>query len=88
MKQYRLYTEDKNRKWLIREVSKHFMSFTVYNVIGFWKGKQEKSLVIEILSDHLIPAVKFSLLCKAICGYNRQACVVVTTSDCDMEFLS
>ncbi|HDY89157.1 MAG TPA: hypothetical protein ENH82_13710 [bacterium] len=88
MKQYRLYTENKNRKWLIREVSKHFKNFTTYKTVGFWEGEQEKSIVIEILSDHLIPAVKLSLLCKAICGYNRQQCVMITTSDCDMEFLS
>ncbi len=88
MIQCRIYTQDKHRRWLFREVSKHFKHFTAYSTVGFYKGGQRKLLVIEILSAHAIPTVKFSLLCKAICGYNRQQNVVVTISDCDVRVFS
>lgn len=35
----------------IETISKYFDGFTAYEVIGYWKGSQEKTLKIEIVSD-------------------------------------
>jgi len=45
---YRILTEDKNRKLVQDEVSRHFSGYTVYTGIGVWQGGTEKNLTIEI----------------------------------------
>lgn len=48
MSLYRISTENKNRNDIIKVVSRYFEGFTLIEGIGYWKGKQEKSLIIEI----------------------------------------
>jgi NAD(P)H-flavin reductase len=38
---------------IVQAVNKHFAEFTAYEVIGYWKGTQEKSLKVEILTEEL-----------------------------------
>lgn len=45
---YRIITENKNKTDICRIVSLSFNDFTVYETIGYYNGKQESSLVIEI----------------------------------------
>lgn len=35
----------------IKIISSHFDGFTAYEVIGYWKGSQEKTLKVEIVSE-------------------------------------
>jgi len=35
----------------IKIISYYFEGFTAYEVIGYWKGSQEKTLKVEIVSD-------------------------------------
>lgn len=35
----------------IETISKYFDGFTAYEVIGYWKGTQEKTLKVEIVAD-------------------------------------
>ena len=35
----------------IKTISKYFDGFTAYEVIGYWKGTQEKTLKVEIVAD-------------------------------------
>jgi hypothetical protein len=46
---YRIYTEEKNKKAIVRLVSEHFESFTLQPTLGYYRGKPEKSIVIEIV---------------------------------------
>jgi acetolactate synthase regulatory subunit len=45
---YRIYTEDKNRTRILRLASAHFDSFTVQPIDGYYQGKRERSIVVEI----------------------------------------
>lgn len=45
---YRIMTEDTNRRGIQQILSQHFTAFTVFPALGCWKGKQERSLVIEL----------------------------------------
>ncbi len=49
---YRIYTEATGhyRDNAIAEVAKEFNSFTVYAADGYWKGKPEASVVVEIVA--------------------------------------
>ena len=46
---YRIYTQEKNREKILKLVSRQFESFTVQPVLGYYKKKQEKSIVLEIV---------------------------------------
>lgn len=45
---YRLFTENKNKTIVLGIVSSHFPGFTVYEGQGYWKGKAEETLIVEI----------------------------------------
>lgn len=74
---YRLYTENKNKRWICQLVSQHFNGFSVTEQIGYWRGKKEKSLCIEIIADAGGTMHYISRIVKAIQGYNKQNEVLV-----------
>ncbi|KKL74174.1 hypothetical protein LCGC14_2067550 [marine sediment metagenome] len=86
----RIITERKNVRWVCGLMGEFFPSFTVYKATGFWMGKREKSLVIEIdlfdNSDHLFDA-NIKMIVKKICGFNRQQSVLVQKIESKSELL-
>ena len=46
---FRIYTEAKNQRDIIRLAGKAFESFTLQPTFGYYQGKPEKSIVIEIV---------------------------------------
>lgn len=48
---YRIYTEDKNRSEVIERVTRDFDGFTVMTGDGYWKGKVENCLILEIITS-------------------------------------
>lgn len=57
MQKYYIYIGSNNKthklesEEAISTISKYFDGFTAYEVIGYWKGSQEKTLKVEIVSD-------------------------------------
>lgn len=84
---YRIMTENKRKKFIEQLVSEHFTGFSMHTQIGYWKGKREKSLCIEIVSDSPATALKITRICKAICGYNKQDCVLVQTIPAEVKLI-
>ena len=82
-KQYRIYTQRKNLKWMATMISEYFGGFTVYKTAGHWNAKAEKSVVIEIIiGDNQILAPRWILeIRKKIEAYNEQECVLITKSE-------
>jgi hypothetical protein len=48
-KVYRIYTQDVQRKRVIKLVTSRFEGFTLQPTFGYFKGRLEKSIVIEIV---------------------------------------
>jgi putative component of toxin-antitoxin plasmid stabilization module len=46
---YRIYTEQKNKREIVSLAGKQFESFTLQPTQGYYKGKGEKEIVIEII---------------------------------------
>ena len=46
---HRIYTEDIRRRSVIRAVGKVFDNFTLQPTTGFYKGRGEASIIIEII---------------------------------------
>jgi hypothetical protein len=74
---YRIYTENTKRQHVIRDaVSKRYPGFTLIKGVGYWQGKREQSLIIEIITPR--PDDKTILkLAGDIKRLNRQESVLV-----------
>jgi hypothetical protein len=46
---YRIYTEEKNKKAIVNLIGRQCDSFTLQSTLGYYQGKAEKSIVIEIV---------------------------------------
>jgi hypothetical protein len=46
---YRIYTEEKNKRDIVRLAARQFENFTLQPTIGYYQGKPEKSIVIEFV---------------------------------------
>jgi hypothetical protein len=83
---YRIYTEDKDRDIIYALIGAYYDGFTVLPGIGFWKGGQEKCLVIEIIGcpDDM---EDIEILCKAIRETNAQQAVMLTVQEVTADLL-
>ena len=73
---HRIYTEDKRRATIVRVISKQFESFTLQPTTGYYRGKPEKSIVLEIVGAK---ESQVKWLAARIREINRQASVLVIT---------
>ena len=83
---YRIITENKNKAAILSMVSGVFDGFTAIESTGFWRGKQENSLIIEIVC----PEFNYKDLigvCIAIKRYNCQESVLLQAIELSSEFI-
>jgi hypothetical protein len=73
---HRIYTEDKRRATIVRAIAKQFESFTLQPTTGYYRGKPEKSIVLEIVGAK---ESQVKWLAARIREINRQASVLVIT---------
>jgi len=73
---HRIYTEDKRRATIGRIISKQFESFTLQPTTGYYRGRPEKSIVLEIVGAK---ESQVKWLAARIREINRQASVLVIT---------
>jgi hypothetical protein len=73
-KVYRIYTQDVCRKRVIKLVTSKFESFTLQPTRGYFKGRPEKSIVIEIVEAK---QKEIELLARGIGEINGQKSVLV-----------
>ena len=73
---HRIYTEDKRRATIVRAISKQFDNFTLQPTTGYYRGKPEKSIVLEIVGAK---ESQVKWLAARIREINRQASVLVIT---------
>jgi hypothetical protein len=83
MQLYRIHTENKNRKWLEQIIAERFSGFSIQEQTGYWQGKKEKSLCIEIMSSRKSDPIRIQEIVKMICGYSYQDCVLVQIINLD-----
>ncbi len=75
-KVHRIYTEDVGRTAIVRVLSKKFENFTLQPTAGYYRGKRENSIVIEIVGA---PESEIKWVGKQIREINQQASVLVIT---------
>ena len=84
MLKYNIYTEQKNIEWLKSIVAENFPGFTVYYTDGCWERMDEKSVMIEIITDNPAAEHWLQLIALKIKGYNRQDSVLITKSNLEV----
>jgi hypothetical protein len=73
---YRTYTEDLRRRAVVRAISKKFASFTLQPITGYYAGKAENSIVLEIVGA---TDSEIKWLAAQIREIDQQASVLVVT---------
>lgn len=82
---YRIQTEDINRENIIAIVSQYFDGFTIIPAIGYYRGKPENSITIEIVCIH--PSSDIEKIAFEIKIANKQECVLISTIESDFRFV-
>ena len=85
MKSYRIFTENKNKTEVIQLTGAIFDGFTIVEALGYWQGKAEDSLIIEVVTEHsdLVDA-----LAKAILVANEQQAVLIVDGSGDGRLIN
>ena len=84
MKKYEIYTENKNLLVIETVVGASFSGFTIQQTTGYWKGRQEPSLIITIITED-VDAIQSTA--EAICAFNAQESVLVVSTPVLVEFV-
>jgi hypothetical protein len=71
---HRIYTEKKNKKAIVDLIAKQFDGFTLQPTLGYYRGKAEESIVIEIVGA---TAAKIKRLAGQIGRMNGQQSVLI-----------
>lgn len=74
---YRILTENKNRQAIESICARRFLGFTVTEAKGYWQGKAESSLIIDIDTLGEEGAISVYQTAKEIKEYNNQESVLV-----------
>jgi hypothetical protein len=85
MKTYRIYTENKNLEGIKKILNRAFESYTLLEGVGIWKGTEEKSLIIEVLSR--INKGYFEIVADDIKELNNQQAVLLTVSEIESNLI-
>lgn len=80
---YKLYVGSNNKTHklevgkIVGTVAKYYEGFTYYKSTGYWKGKREKSLIVEISGAKQNEVKKLS---KVLCKVLKQEAVAIQKS--------
>lgn len=74
---YRILTENKEREWIERRASQKFSAYTIYEVVGYWSGKAESTLIIEIDSLDEVVDIQVRQLATDIKFKNEQEAILI-----------
>ena len=74
---HRIYTEKKNERQIIRLASARFESFTAQPTAGYYRGKREPSVVLEIIGARQRAVDE---LAESIRKMNGQKSVLILTT--------
>ena len=90
MKLYKLYLGHNNKTKkqfpisnIIKTINKYFDGATILDVVGLWEGKQEKTRLIEIITDN---EININLLKQDLKTTYKQDSILKITSNNTIEF--
>ena len=91
MQKYYIYIGSNNETHQLEKekaeqvISKYFEGFTAYEVIGYWRGAQERTLKVEIASEEA--SVKVIRLCKELKAALNQEAIMLEQVHSNVAFI-
>jgi len=82
----RIFTENVNRRGIESIVSRYFDGFTIVDSVGYWRGKREDSLIVEIVFDGK-DKPKVEAICREINIVNKQECCMLQYLPATIRFV-
>lgn len=79
-------TKKLDRTAIANTFASHFEGFTISDAVGYWKGEQEPSARIEVLTDE--PAQKLQEIARTLCTLLSQEAVLLEIERNEYEFIS
>jgi hypothetical protein len=79
---YRIYSENKLRGDILELVSKSLQSFTVHEAIGYYSGRSEPSIILEIIGAN---EVEVQSLAEKIRAITKQESVLIMKLSGDVQ---
>jgi len=70
----------------INKISEYFEGFTAYEVLGYWKGSEEKTLKVEIISEE--SELKVVRLCKELKKLLKQDAILLEKIKSNTAFIN
>lgn len=86
MTQFHIYTEDVNRKAIVRILDAHLTGYTIVSALGRWEGKNEPALEIRVIGGNRERVPIFDAA-REIKRVNRQQSVLVTRETIASDFV-
>lgn len=86
MIEYNIFTEKINFDVIVKLCNAYFTGYTVIDTIGYWKGKQEASIIIKII-DNLQAYNTVKKLALQIKKANNQEAVLLTYKQINSDIL-
>ena len=92
MIKYTLYTENKNIKSIKGILNLFYQGYTIINTQGYWRGKKENSLKIEVITektkkDLIYNKIALNCIIKTIKKINNQQSILLTIENIKADFL-
>ncbi len=89
---YRIWTEDKNEHLVRCIVNERFKGYSIYKAKGYWHGKVEDSLVVEIDTTDVpgtedVDYISISQVAKQIKKTNQQESVLIQKIACESRLI-
>lgn len=73
------------REHIIEIVSRYFDGFTLIPCLGYWQGKPENTIIIEIIAENAMPQIR--AIAKEIRTANKQQSVLISWSQIGYTFI-
>lgn len=74
---FRIYTERKNEKAIVRLALKRFVSFTIQPTLGYYRGARERSIILEFVGAKRQEIDEFARLVRLMNG--QKSVLILTT---------
>ena len=79
-------THELEREKIEGVLAQHYEGFSAFEIVGYWNGEREKSLMIEVISEE--PATLHAKVAKKLCEVCEQDTVMLEVTEVNATFIS
>lgn len=80
------WSKRKASKIIAKITSKYFSGFTMQNAVGFWQGKQEKTIILTIINENKVDFIIETII-QTLKKQLKQDSIMLTTEQQAINFI-